>query len=69
MRHGVSYPEDLDGSGTTEVSLTQQNIFLEGILSSSPVQEGLVMFAAVRWYSHSPLGKWQDGRLGLTVNE
>ena len=30
---------------------------------------GIVMFAAVRWCSHSPLGKWQDGRLRLTVDK
>ena len=48
----VSSLQELVGDRTTEVLPTLQNVFLEGLQTSVPVQEGIQQFIATRQASH-----------------
>ena len=51
--------QELVGERTTEVLPTVQNIFLEGLQTSGPVQEGIQQFVARRQASHSiAVSRW-----------
>jgi hypothetical protein len=47
--------QELVGSRTTKVLPTLQNIFLEGLQPSGPVQEGIVTFVSARQLSGHPI--------------
>ena len=54
LRIGPALQELADG-GTTEVLPDLQNIFLEGLESSGPVQEGIAKFVAARQVAGRPI--------------
>ena len=54
LRIGPALQELADG-GTTEVLPDLQNIFLEGLESSGPVQEGIAKFVAARQVASRPI--------------
>jgi hypothetical protein len=55
--------QELVGGRTTEVLPTLQNIFLEGLQPSGPVQEGIGQFAATRQVISHPIAvsRWDRG--------
>jgi hypothetical protein len=55
--------QELVGERTTEVLPTLQNIFLEGLQTSGPVQEGIQQFVATRQASHPiAVSRWDRHR-------
>ena len=57
--------QELIGSGTIEVLPALQNILLEGLHSSGPVQEGIVKFVAARQLSGYPITVSNWKRYGI----
>jgi hypothetical protein len=47
--------QELVGARTTEVLPALQNIFLDGLESSAPVQEGIAKFVAARQVASLPI--------------
>jgi hypothetical protein len=61
--------QELVGSRTMEVLSTLQNIFVEGLHPSGPVQEGIVRFVAARQLSghHVTVSLWEIDRASLDI--
>ena len=57
----VSALQELVGGRTTEVLPSLQNVFLEGLQTSGPVQEGIQQFVAMRQASHPIVVSPWDG--------
>ena len=69
LRIGPALQEELVGSRTMEVLPTLQNIFVEGLQPSGPVQEGIVKFVAARWLvcHHITVSLWEIDRASLDI--
>ena len=66
--HIVSAMQELTGGGMTEVLPTLQNIYLEGLQPSGPVQENLQQFVASRQASRPiAVSRWDKGRIDGTL--
>ena len=53
--HVVPALQELIGNRTTELLPTLQNVFIEGLLPSGPVQEGIRKFVAMRQLTSHPI--------------
>ena len=70
VRRVVPALQELAGSRTTVLLPTLQNIFLEGLQPSGPVQEGIGHFAAMRQATGHPImaSRWDKGSQEVDVD-